>query len=102
MKYDWDKNKNDINLQKHGIAFEDVIDIFLDPYLIDWYDEAHSGYNSYGIWEDRYVAIGYVLDILYVVYTIREQDNDEVVRIISARPAEGAEIQAYMENRGVL
>jgi len=29
VKFDWDKNKNAINIQKHGINFADVVDIFI-------------------------------------------------------------------------
>ena len=98
MKYEWDEEKNETNKKKHKIPFEYAIRVFLDPYRIDWYDEDNSGYNKYGEWEDRYVAIGYVDDVLFVVYTIRGKDND-VVRIISARLAIGTEITDYINNR---
>lgn len=98
--FEWDQEKNDGNVIKHGISFEVAMLVWQDPYRIDWYDEDNSGYNKYGIWEDRYIAIGYVEDVLYVVYTMRERDNKEVVRIISARPAVGDEINDYVERRG--
>ena len=98
--FEWNDEKNQVNIVKHGISFEVAIQIFQDPFRIDWYDEAHSGLNKYGVWEDRYIAIGYVEDILYVVYTVRERDNDEVIRIISARPAVGDEINHYIKRRG--
>ena len=28
MKYEWDEDKNEKNIQKHGIAFEDAAKIF--------------------------------------------------------------------------
>lgn len=90
MEFEWDDNKNIENLKKHGIAFEDVIDVFSDPYLIVEFDDEHSET------EDRYIAIGYVEDILYVVYTIREYGVEEVIRLISARPAEEPEIEKYL------
>ena len=102
MRYDWNEDKNKANITKHGISFEIAIKVFQDPYRIDWYDEEHSGYNPYGLWEDRYVAIGYIGDVLYVVYVVREQDNDEVIRIVSARPAVGIEIDDYINNRGTI
>ena len=100
MRYEWNEDKNKLNIQKHGISFDLAIKIFKDPYRIDYYDEQHSGYNVYGVWEDRYIALGYVENVLYVVYTVRDEQNDEVVRIISARPAMRPEIDDYIENRG--
>lgn len=102
MKYEWSEEKDKINKTKHNISLEFAAKVFLDPYRIDWYDEEHSGYNSYGDWEDRYIAIGYVEDVLYVVYTVRLQGDDEVVRIISARKAVGVEIDDYVANRGII
>ena len=99
MKYEWDEEKDRINLKKHGITLKYATKIFLDPYRIDYYDEVHSGINIYGVWEDRYIAIVYVENVLYVVYTMREEGNDEVIRIISARPAVGFEIDDYISNR---
>ena len=98
--YEWDPDKNASNILKHGISFEVAIAVFQDPYRIDWYDELHSGYNKYGVWEDRYIAIGYVGDVLFVVYTIRDNSFEEVIHIISARKAVGAEIFDYINNRG--
>ena len=74
--------------------------VFQDPYRIDWYDEENSGFNKYGDWEDRYIALGYVGDVLYVVYTVRERNYEDVIRIISARPAVEVEIADYVKRRG--
>ena len=98
--FEWDEKKNKGNVEKHGISFEIAIKVFQDPYRIDWYDEENSGYNIFGDWEDRYIAVGFVEDVLYVVYTIRERNKGEVIRIISARPAVGDEINDYLMNRG--
>ena len=67
MRYEWNEDKNKSNIIKHGISLEFATKIFRDPYRIDYYDEKHSGWNTYGVWEDRYIAIGYVEDVLYVV-----------------------------------
>ena len=32
MRFDWDDEKNQLNLQKHGIAFEIAVTAFEDPY----------------------------------------------------------------------
>ena len=101
-RYEWDEAKNALNQSKHDVSFEVAIDVFRDPYRIDIYDEEHSGYNAYGAWEDRYVVIGYIGKVLYVVYTVREENKDEIIRIISARPAVGTEIEDYINNRGMV
>lgn len=100
LVFEWDEGKNQGNIIKHGISFEIAMKVFQDPYRIDWYDEENSGFNKYGDWEDRYIALGYVGDVLYVVYTVRERNDEDVIRIISARPAVGVEIADYVKRRG--
>lgn len=56
-RFEWDEDKNEKNIRKHGISFEIVARIFENPYLDIW-DEKHSGINKYGEMEDRYIAIG--------------------------------------------
>lgn len=86
----WDEKKNKINFIKHGIHFEDVEAVFSDEYSIEIYDGYHSEIN-----EDRYICIGDVGDlvILFVVYT----DENDNIRIISARKATKKETEAYYE-----
>ena len=82
---EWDDNKNSINSRKHGISFETAALVFADNNRIEYYDKLHS------IEEDRYVVIGCVHGILYVVYTMR----NDAVRIISARVATAIERSIY-------
>ena len=82
---EWDDNKNQINIQKHGISFETAALVFADEERIEYYDKLHS------LDEDRYVVLGCVQGILYVVYTMR----DEAARIISARMATPTERKIY-------
>ena len=102
LKYEWDENKNKKNIENHHISFELAVKVFSDPYRMDLYDEEHSGINPYGEWEDRYNTIGYIGDLLFVVYTVRAEHHDEIIRIISARPAVGIEIEDYIRNRGMI
>ncbi len=74
--------------------------VFRDPFLIVWYDEGNSGFNRYGVWEDRFIALGNTGDILCVVYTVRKRDNEEIIRVISARLAEGFKVDDYLSRRG--
>ena len=82
---EWDDNKNKINIQKHGISFETAALVFADEERIEYYDEIHS------VNEDRYVVLGCVQGILYVVYTMR----GEAARLISARMANAIERRIY-------
>ena len=82
---EWDNNKNQINIRKHGISFETAALVFADAERIEYYDKLHS------LNEDRYVVLGCVQGILYVVYTMR----NEVARLISARLATPTERKIY-------
>lgn len=82
---EWDENKSLANIKKHGISFETAALVFTDDERIEYYDELHS--ND----EDRYVVLGCVHGILYVVYTMR----GEASRIISARMATSTERRIY-------
>ncbi len=82
---EWDDKKNQINLRKHGIRFETAALVFADEERIEYYDKLHS------LEEDRYVVLGCVQGILYVVYTMR----GEAARLISARLATPTERKIY-------
>ena len=82
---EWDDNKNAINIQKHGISFETAALVFADEERIEYYDKLHS------IDEDRYIVLGCVHGILYVVYTMR----GDAARLISARMATAKERRLY-------
>ncbi len=47
MKFEWDEDKNQLNLKKHGIDFETAMLVFNDLQRIEIYDTEHS------IYEDR-------------------------------------------------
>ena len=82
---EWDDRKNQINIKKHGISFETAALVFADEERIEYYDKLHSQN------EDRYVVLGCVQGILYVVYTMR----GEAFRLISARMATPTERRIY-------
>lgn len=86
LQFEWDEEKERINISKHGIDFETASHVFLDPNRMEYYDEAHSSVE-----EDRYITIGYVAEVLTVVYT----DRSNVMRIISARAATKKERDRY-------
>ena len=87
MKFEWDEEKNRINKRKHKISFETAAHVFYDHDYIEMYDFEHS------IDEDRYIALGKVGDVLFVVFTERK----ETIRLISARLATIAERRIYYD-----
>ena len=83
---EWDERKNKLNQKLHGIAFEDAKFVFNDPLRIILPDLFHS--ES----EERWLAIGLVSRVLFVVFTER---GENIIRIISARTATKAERELY-------
>jgi uncharacterized DUF497 family protein len=85
MVFEWDAAKNEANIAKHRIDFEDAIGIFEGPVL-----ERSDQRRDYG--EPRIVAFGVLDDReIAIVYTVRETRR----RIISARRASKDEREAY-------
>ena len=72
--------------KKHKISFETAAYVFDDPYY-EMFDFEHS------VDEDRYIAIGKVGDIVFVVFTERK----DTIRLISARLATNAERSLYYD-----
>ena len=87
LKFEWDEEKNRVNREKHGISFETAAYVFRDEFYIEMYDFEHS------IDEDRYIAIGLVGELLFVVFT----ERGEVIRLISARAATESERRLYYD-----
>lgn len=87
VKFEWDEYKNVKNKERHKISFETAVYVFDDPHYIEMFDFEHS------IDEDRYIAIGKVGDVLFVVFTERKN----TIRLISARLATNAERELYYD-----
>jgi uncharacterized DUF497 family protein len=83
----WDPWKSDRNKQKHGVDFAEAATVFRDPLLRVMPDVAHSQE------EERWLALGKSVRqlLLVVVHT----ENDNRIRIISARKAEPKERREY-------
>ena len=87
MKFEWDDAKATTNIEKHGVSFEEAVEVFYDPKAIEKFDVFHSAE------EDRFVLIGLSSRrLLSVVYAERE---NEIIRIISARKATKLEQNEY-------
>ena len=85
--FEWDENKAQSNIEKHGVTFEEAAEVFFDPF----YQEGDASVNE----EQRDFIIGYspVQRVLLVVYT----ERSERTRLISARPATRPERKLYEE-----
>ena len=91
--FEWDENKEKINISKHGLDFSTAALVFRDQNRLEWFDELHSDY------EDRYITIGEINGIavvLMVVYT----ERGDAIRLISARKATKQERRMYYGAQG--
>ena len=114
MTFEYDENKNKINIEKHGISFKSAARVFFDYDRIELYDEENSNFEerydviddlsagSVTLSESADVMIGNVGtdDVLFVVYTERIKRNEhgievDVTRLISARYATNFERGLY-------
>ena len=94
MKFEWDGEKNRINQQKHnGIAFESAALVFNDPDTIFRKDRVVGGEQR---WHAIGMAVGAVLLVVHVYRTEYEHENEEIIRIISAREANKRERRVYI------
>ncbi len=89
MKFEWDQNKADSNLSKHGVSFDEAPTAFDDPFYLDFFDPDHS----FG--ENRYIIIGQSSNNRLLLVSYAEQG--ETVRLISAREATRRERKDYEE-----
>jgi len=89
ISFKWDQKKASSNLAKHGISFEEAKTAFWDPNARVIHDPDHS------MNEDRFILLGMSqhMNILIVCHCYKEQD--EIIRIISARKATKAETNYY-------
>ena len=90
MRIEWDEAKNRSNIRKHGVSFETAQLVFDDPHHLSVQDREVGG-------EERWQTVGLVggAVLLLVAHAWREEERDEIVRIISARKATPRERQHY-------
>jgi hypothetical protein len=97
LKFEWDFEKEKINIAGHKLDFADASHVFSDILQLNLFDDEHSDD------EDRWIVIGEIpaMKIVVVVHTVRQcQGSDDVtVRIISARKATKKERASYFARR---
>ena len=91
MEFEWDPDKEQSNIEKHGVDFTEAATVFGNPLELTITDPDHS------VGEVRFLSIAHSsLDrILVVSYTERE----DRIRIISARIASPRERRQYESGR---
>jgi hypothetical protein len=89
MDFEWDPEKERLNLRKHKVRFDYAARVFLDPNRLDAVDDR----EDYG--EERRVTTGRIDErVFVVVYT----DRGENLRLISARKADAREEEDYVRH----
>ncbi|MCF6318844.1 MAG: BrnT family toxin [Proteobacteria bacterium] len=91
MQFEWDKVKNALNIQNHGISFEQAKEVFEDPLHISKLD------YRFNYFEERWITLGATSQykLIVVVHMLFDENNKEVIRIISARKANAKEANIY-------
>jgi uncharacterized DUF497 family protein len=89
MNIIWDEKKNQKNINEHKVSFQEAETVFYDPNAKIIHDPDHS------IEEDRFIILGIskLLKLLVVCHCYIE--NDDIIRIISARKATKKESKEY-------
>jgi uncharacterized DUF497 family protein len=91
IEFFWDEKKFQQNLIKHKVSFEEAKTVFSDENarLVDDPDHSED--------EDRFILIGlsFALKVLTVVHCYHDNDNN--IRIISARKSTKNEERQYKE-----
>lgn len=87
MTFEWNEQKNQENIRRHGIDFIDAVEAFRHP-MLTYLDDR----EDYG--EDRWVGIGLMKNSVVVVVFL-EWDEQDRTRIISVRKALRHERENY-------
>jgi uncharacterized DUF497 family protein len=93
-QFEWDPAKAQQNIKEHRISFARAATVFLDPAGLSLVDDGHSED------EERWITLG--LDrsgvVLVVCHTFRDEtESSALIRLISARRANKAEVKQYGE-----
>jgi uncharacterized protein len=91
MEFEWHPDKARLNLEKHGVSFEDAATVFGDALSVTFPDPDHS------IGESRYIIIG--MAITNQLLVIAHTDRGDNIRLISARLATRPERKFYERER---
>jgi len=88
MQFEWDTEKAELNLKKHGVSFEEASTVFGDA-LARIFD-----YEEHSIEERRDGIVGHSIENRLLIVSFTEREND-TIRIISARETTPKERRNY-------
>ncbi len=88
LRFEWDEDKNEENIRKHGIDFSDAEDIFNGPLLYE--ADTREDYR-----EERWVGIGQIRGRVVVIAFA--ECGESCIRVISVRKATTRERKRYEE-----
>jgi len=92
VNFIWDEKKNQVNIKKHSVDFNDAVRAWYDPDRLDFFDAEHSSDG-----EVRWIFLGAVAGV--VLFVVETEPDEETVRVISARLALKHEQETYYANR---
>jgi uncharacterized DUF497 family protein len=81
----WDENKDAINRRKHRVSFPEASEVFFDPLMVTVADHRHAA-------EMRFFSLGETR-----LLAVARTEEDELIRIITARDATATERRGYEE-----
>ncbi|HEY4081945.1 MAG TPA: BrnT family toxin [Burkholderiaceae bacterium] len=89
MQFEWNPAKAAGNARKHGVTFEEARTVFYDEWAVQFFDDEHSQD------EERFLLLGMSSEAKLLLVCHCERDEDDVIRIISARRATKRESTFY-------
>jgi hypothetical protein len=89
--FEWDHNKNIININKHGISFEEAKTVFYDDFARLIHDPDHSDD------EERFILLGLSSKMNILLVSHCYSNDSSIIRIISSRKASKKEKIYYQE-----
>ena len=93
IRFEWDEAKNAANRRAHRVSFEEAATVFLDEAAIQFFDERHSAR------EDRFLMLGMSVRLRLLIVSHAYREEQDVIRIISARTATARERGHYVRKK---
>ena len=91
ITFEWSDRKASDNKREHGVSFEEAKTAFLDENARLIPDPEHSDE------EDRFILLGLSIQLRLLLVCHCYQEDDDVIRIITARKADRSEQRQYSE-----
>jgi uncharacterized DUF497 family protein len=90
--FEWDDAKDRANQKKHGLSFKDAAAVFFDPFRLTRQDRIENG-------EVRWQTVGALnaYCMILVAHVSWDDEDNEIIRIVSARPVTRHERRNYEE-----